>query len=128
MDGGGPGLLGHGLFAVEVVLPIVTNPTSDIQDSFANAASNATEDGAKSVRRTKASASGAPQSRSMPESSHSIERGPLYPIRLSARNSDSKSTSPWPGETKSQPRPGSPKFRWPPRIEERPSSRRTESL
>ena len=32
--------------------------------------------GEKSVARTKASASGAPQSRSMPESSHSIESGP----------------------------------------------------
>ena len=43
---------------------------------FENAASNATEDGAKSVRRTNASASGAPQSRSIPESSHSIDSGP----------------------------------------------------
>ena len=40
------------------------------------AASNATADGAKSVRRTNASASWAPHSRSMPESSHSIESGP----------------------------------------------------
>ena len=46
------------------------------QASFANAASNATSDGEKSVRRTNASASGAPHSRSMPESSHSIESGP----------------------------------------------------
>src|ERR671915_286166 len=44
--------------------------------SFAKAASKATSDGEKSVPRTKASASGAPQSRSMPESSHSIESGP----------------------------------------------------
>ena len=50
--------------------------TSDIYASLANAASKATDDGAKSVRRTNASASGAPQSRSMPESSHSIESGP----------------------------------------------------
>ena len=49
-------------------------------------------------------------------------------MRLSARNIASKSTSPWPGETKSQPRPGWPKSTWPPRIEERPSSRRLESL
>ena len=56
--------------------PIVTNPTFDISGSFANAASKATEEGAKSVRRTNASASGAPQSRSIPESSHSIESGP----------------------------------------------------
>jgi hypothetical protein len=40
------------------------------------AASNATVEGEKSVARTNASASGAPQSRSMPESSHSIESGP----------------------------------------------------
>ena len=40
------------------------------------AASKATVDGEKSVARTNASASGAPQSRSMPESSHSIESGP----------------------------------------------------
>ena len=44
--------------------------------SRANAASNATREGAKSVRRTNASASWAPYSRSMPESSHSIESGP----------------------------------------------------
>ncbi len=41
-----------------------------------NAASKATVEGEKSVERTNASASGAPQSRSMPESSHSIESGP----------------------------------------------------
>jgi hypothetical protein len=40
------------------------------------AASKATVEGEKSVARTNASASGAPQSRSMPESSHSIESGP----------------------------------------------------
>ena len=40
------------------------------------AASNATPDGAKSVLRTNASASRAPYSRSIPESSHSIESGP----------------------------------------------------
>jgi hypothetical protein len=45
--------------------------------SFWNAASKATSEGAKSVRRTKASASGAPHSRSMPESSHSIDSGPV---------------------------------------------------
>ena len=44
--------------------------------SRANAASNATADGAKSMRRTKLSASRAPHSRSMPESSHSIDSGP----------------------------------------------------
>ena len=41
------------------------------------ALSKTTADGAKSVRRTNASASCAPHSRSMPESSHSIERGPV---------------------------------------------------
>ena len=41
------------------------------------AESNAIADGAKSVRRTNASASGAPQSRSIPESSHSIDSGPV---------------------------------------------------
>ena len=41
-----------------------------------NAASNATVDGAKSVRRTNASASSAPHSRSIPTSSHSIDSGP----------------------------------------------------
>jgi len=46
------------------------------QSSRANAASNATPDGAKSVRRTNARASRAPYSRSIPESSHSIESGP----------------------------------------------------
>ena len=40
------------------------------------AESNAIADGAKSVRRTNASASGAPQSRSIPESSHSMDSGP----------------------------------------------------
>ena len=44
--------------------------------AFCIAASNAISDGEKSVRRTNASASGAPQSRSMPLSSHSIESGP----------------------------------------------------
>jgi len=68
------------------------------------AASKATSDGVKSVRRTNASASCAPYSRFIPESSHSIDSGPWYPIRFSARKSSSKSTSPWPGETKSQPR------------------------
>ena len=43
---------------------------------LANAASNATDDGAKSMPRIMSSASGAPKSRSMPESSHSIESGP----------------------------------------------------
>ncbi len=43
-------------------------------------------------------------------------------MRLSARKIGSKSTSPCPGETKSQPRPGWPKSRWPPRIDDRPSS------
>ncbi len=42
-----------------------------------NESSNATSDGAKSVLRTKASASWAPYSRSMPESSHSTESGPV---------------------------------------------------
>ena len=41
------------------------------------AASKATADGAKSVRRTNASASCAPYSRSIPESSHSIDSGPV---------------------------------------------------
>ena len=41
----------------------------------------------KSVRRTKASASWAPYARSIPESSHSMESGPSYPMRLSARKS-----------------------------------------
>ena len=45
--------------------------------AFCIAASNATVDGAKSLRRTNASASAAPQSRSMPLSSHSIESGPV---------------------------------------------------
>ena len=40
------------------------------------AASNASSDAGKSVRRTKARASWAPYSRSIPESSHSIESGP----------------------------------------------------
>ena len=47
-----------------------------LQSSRAKAASNATPDGAKSVRRTNARASRAPYSRSIPESSHSIESGP----------------------------------------------------
>src|SRR6202022_3528383 len=95
---------------------------------FLNAASKATFEGAKSVRRTSASASGAPQSRSMPESSHSIDSGPSYPIRLRARKSDSKSTSPWPGETNVQPRSGSPKSMCEPRIDRRPSRSFFESL
>ena len=41
------------------------------------AASKATADGAKSVRRTNASASCAPYSRSIPESSHSMDSGPV---------------------------------------------------
>ena len=56
--------------------PIVTKPTLLIEPSLANAASKASVDGAKSVRRTNASASGAPQSLSIPESSHSTESGP----------------------------------------------------
>ena len=47
-----------------------------IAPAFCIAASKAISEGAKSVRRTNASASGAPQSRSMPLSSHSIESGP----------------------------------------------------
>ena len=46
------------------------------EPDFCIAASNAISDGEKSVLRTNASASGAPQSRSMPLSSHSIESGP----------------------------------------------------
>jgi hypothetical protein len=41
------------------------------------AASKATSEGVKSVRRTNANASCAPHSRSIPESSHSIESGPV---------------------------------------------------
>ncbi len=55
------------------------------------------------MRRTNSSASRAPHSRSIPESSHSIDSGPAYPIWLSALISASKSTPPRPGETKSQP-------------------------
>ena len=44
--------------------------------AFCIAASKAISEGEKSVRRTYASASAAPQSRSMPLSSHSIESGP----------------------------------------------------
>ena len=51
------------------------------------------------MRRTNASASCAPQCLSMPESSHSTESSPSYPIRLSSRIISSKSTSPCPGET-----------------------------
>src|SRR6202040_3298294 len=43
---------------------------------LSNAASKATLLGAKSTRRTKAAASAAPCSRSMPMSSHSTESGP----------------------------------------------------
>ena len=45
--------------------------------SLANAASKATCDGAKSVALIFAHASRAPNSRSMPPSSHSIDSGPL---------------------------------------------------
>ncbi len=44
--------------------------------AFWNAASKASEDGAKSVRRRNAAASAAPHSRSIPESSHSTASGP----------------------------------------------------
>src|SRR5689334_25437088 len=52
-------------------------------------------------------------------------RSTLFPYTTLFR---SKSTSPWPGETKSQPRASSPKFKWPPRIERRPFRRLIESL
>src|SRR5438094_5753791 len=44
--------------------------------SLANAASNATSDAAKSKARIRAHASRAPNSRSIPASSHSTDRGP----------------------------------------------------
>ena len=46
------------------------------EPAFCIAASKAISDAGKSVRRTNASASAAPQSRSIPLSSHSIESGP----------------------------------------------------
>ena len=46
------------------------------QDDEENAASNAADGASKASRRTNASASGAPTSRSIPASSHSIEIGP----------------------------------------------------
>ena len=61
----------------------------------------------KARRRTNSSASGAPTRRSMPASSHSTEIGPSYPIVLSIRKHCSHGTSPWPVDTKSQPRRGS---------------------
>jgi cyclopropane-fatty-acyl-phospholipid synthase len=61
---------------IGVVQALLAKPHHRRHDFFANAASKATADGAKSIRRTNASASGAPQSRSIPESSHSIESGP----------------------------------------------------
>ncbi len=61
---------------IGVAQALLAKPHHRRQDFFANAASKATAEGAKSIRRTNARASGAPQSRSMPESSHSIESGP----------------------------------------------------
>jgi cyclopropane-fatty-acyl-phospholipid synthase len=61
---------------IGVAQALLAKPHHRRHDFFANAASKATAEGAKSIRRTNARASGAPQSRSMPESSHSIESGP----------------------------------------------------
>lgn len=47
---------------------------------LANAASKAICEGSKFIFLTNSSASFAPCSRSMPQSSHSTDRGPLYPI------------------------------------------------
>ena len=44
---------------------------------YVGPASNAMSEGLKSIRRVKARASRAPWRRSMPESSHSIESGPV---------------------------------------------------
>src|SRR5207302_10422478 len=81
---------------------------------FANCASNASSLGLKSRRLVKAQASAAPCSRSMPLSSHSMERGPWYPTELSARMISSKLIEPWPRERKSQYRSGLPKSTCPP--------------
>jgi cyclopropane-fatty-acyl-phospholipid synthase len=61
---------------IGVAQALLAKPHHRRHDFFANAASKATAEGAKSIRRTNARASGAPQSRSIPESSHSIESGP----------------------------------------------------
>ena len=54
-----------------------TRPAADVRQApLLNAASNAAEGGSNAVRRTNAYASGAPTSRSIPASSHSIEMGP----------------------------------------------------
>jgi hypothetical protein len=57
--------------------PLAADLDGDLGHERCIAASNATSDGGKSVRRTNARASCAPYSRSMPESSHSIESGPV---------------------------------------------------
>ena len=54
-----------------------TADPNDDQPPLLNAASNAAPGGSNASRRTNSSASGAPISRSMPASSHSIEMGPV---------------------------------------------------
>jgi hypothetical protein len=58
---------------------IVVNPVLSLIDHALDekAASKATEEAAKSFSRMVARDSGAPHSRSMPLSSHSMDRGPL---------------------------------------------------
>jgi hypothetical protein len=78
----------------------------------ANAASKATLDGWKSVRRTYSTASRAPCSRSMPLSSHLD--GKVDAVANPAERADDafQIDIPRPGDTKSQPLRGSPKLRW----------------
>ncbi len=96
-----PGLVGEGAVAVGVGPAhegVAQHPDADLGDLVAHerciAASKATAEGGKSVRRTNARASRAPYSRSIPESSHSTDSGPWYPILVRARKKSSKSTSP----------------------------------
>src|SRR5690606_4746041 len=103
-------------------------PADEWARQLLNAASKEALGGSKSYAFRRVSASGAPWRRSMPASSHSTDTGPPYPMERSMRKTSSQGTSPWPAETKSQPRRGSPQGRWEPRRPLRPSRRLRASL
>ena len=94
--------------------------TSAPQDEVENAASKAAVGASNARRRTNSSASGAPTSRSIPASSHSTEIGPSYPIAVRVRKQSSHGMSPWPVDTKVQPRRGSSHGRCEERMPLRP--------
>src|SRR5664280_1386231 len=81
---------------------------------FSKAASKAISEDGKSTFLTNPQASFAPNSLSIPLSSHSTDKGPLYLIELSALMISSKSMFPWPRLRKSQYLPFAPNSVCPP--------------